>query len=49
MKFNISKCKVVHMGNNNIGFGYELSGEWLLNVGKEKKERKFIKHKPIHW
>ena len=33
MKFNVDKCKVPHMGRNNIEFEYEKEGDWILNTG----------------
>ena len=31
MLFNISKCKVMHIGHNNINFNYEMNGQKLSN------------------
>ena len=36
MEFNCSKCKVLHVGNRNTNFNYELEGSWLENCDKEK-------------
>ena len=29
MKFNVNKCKVIHIGSKNINFQYELNHNWL--------------------
>lgn len=36
MTFNIDKCKVMHLGANNINFSYEMRGNWLNKVTQEK-------------
>ncbi|KAL7631154.1 UNVERIFIED_CONTAM: hypothetical protein RMT77_018543 [Armadillidium vulgare] len=36
MNFNSKKCKVLHVGNSNKGFNYEMNGEWLETVDHEK-------------
>ena len=32
MPFNIDKCKVMHFGNDNYNFEYEINGNWLESV-----------------
>lgn len=36
MEFNISKCKVLHVGRNNQGFNYSMNGEQLPVITQEK-------------
>ena len=36
MKFNLSKCKVLHIGSNNDQVQYEMNGHILESVNKEK-------------
>ena len=36
MKFNVAKCKVMHTGNNNNEFSYEMNGKVLDKVLIEK-------------
>ena len=36
MNFNVGKCKVMHIGNNNLKFGYLMNGEWLDETDCEK-------------
>ena len=36
MEFNVKKCKVMHIGNNNIRFNYEMSENWLDECVIEK-------------
>ena len=36
MSFNISKCKVMHIGNKNPNFTYEMNGQVLETVTEEK-------------
>ena len=36
MSFNISKCKVMHIGNKNPNFTYEMNGHLLETVTEEK-------------
>ena len=36
MYFNVGKCKVMHIGNNNLKFGYLMNGEWLDKCDYEK-------------
>ena len=36
MKFNASKCKVVHFGYNNPKFPYEIQGQVLENSSQER-------------
>ena len=36
MEFNVGKCKVMHIGNNNLKFGYLMNGEWLDECEYEK-------------
>ena len=36
MKFNVSKCKVLHIGTNNDQVQYEMNGHILESVNKEK-------------
>ena len=32
MKFNVDKCKVLHVGRNKIEFEYEMGGDCILNA-----------------
>ena len=32
MEFNVAKCKVMHTGNNNNEFSYEMNGKVLDKV-----------------
>jgi len=36
MKFNMAKCKVLHMGRGNLKHKYRLGGEWLKSSSEEK-------------
>ena len=36
MKFNVSKCKIIHMGKNNPRYEYHIGGERLQSDTKEK-------------
>jgi hypothetical protein len=36
MRFNVDKCKVMHVGHNNMHFEYEMEGKWLKSVEEEK-------------
>ena len=36
MEFNVAKCKVMHKGNNNNEFSYEMNGKVLDKVLIEK-------------
>ena len=36
MKFNVSKCKVVHYGNGNMGYSYSMEGLPVEEVDCEK-------------
>ena len=36
MEFNVKKCKVMHIGNNNIRFNYEMSENWLDECWSER-------------
>ena len=36
MKFNVDKCKVMHVGVKNRNFEYEMDGAWLQKVEQEK-------------
>ena len=36
MKFNVSKCKIIHMGKNNPRYEYHIGGEKLQSDTKEK-------------
>ena len=36
MNFNNKKCKVLHIGHSNKNFSYDMNGEWLEAVDKEK-------------
>ena len=36
MSFNVNKCKVMHLGYNNVNADYFLCGETLINVTEEK-------------
>ena len=36
MDFNVGKCKVMHIGRNNMKFGYLMNGEWLEKCDYEK-------------
>ena len=36
MSFISKKCKVLHMGHSNGNFNYEMQGEWLETVEREK-------------
>ena len=42
MSFNISKCKVMHIGNKNPNFTYEMNGHLLETVAEEKDVGVFI-------
>ena len=35
MKFNIDKCKVIHIGHNNIAFSYQMNGHTLQKAKSE--------------
>jgi len=30
MEFNVAKCKVMHTGNNNNEFSYEMNGKYWI-------------------
>ena len=36
MRFNIPKCKIMHVGTNNPGFKYKMGGIELQEVDEEK-------------
>ena len=36
MKFNVEKCKVMHIGRNNPEYKYSMGGLGLAVVDKEK-------------
>ena len=36
MQFNIAKCKIMHVGNNNPGYKYKMEGQELVEVDEEK-------------
>ena len=36
IEFNVKKCKVMHVGFNNLRFGYEMNGQWLEECEQEK-------------
>ena len=36
MKFNVEKCKVLHIGSNNNQFQYSMNGQQLSTVNEEK-------------
>ena len=36
MKFNINKCKQMHIGRHNLEFGYEMDGKWITKTDQEK-------------
>ena len=36
MKFNIPKCKIMHVGPHNPGYAYTMSGQQLVEVEEEK-------------
>jgi ribonucleases P/MRP protein subunit RPP40 len=36
MSFNVAKCKVLHVGNNNNRFDYRMNGSSLIKVESEK-------------
>ena len=36
MGFNKNKCGVLHVGNKNSDFTYQLEGTWLENIEAEK-------------
>ena len=36
MKFNMTKCKVLHLGQGNPKHRYSLDGEWLKSSSQEK-------------
>ena len=38
MKFNVDKCKVLHIGSSNDRVLYEMNGQTLEAVNKEKKD-----------
>jgi len=37
MKFNVSKCKVMHTGSRNLNYSYSMNGQ-LLNAVREYKD-----------
>ena len=36
MTFNVSKCKVMHIGKKNIKYKYKIMGQELLETTEEK-------------
>ena len=42
MKFNISKCKIIHVGRNNPNYTYHMDGEKLASDTDEKDIRVII-------
>ena len=36
MLFNVDKCKVMHIGNNNIKANYEMNGKLLQEATEER-------------
>ena len=36
MNLNSKKCKVLHIGNSNKKFNYDMNGRWLESGDKEK-------------
>jgi hypothetical protein len=36
MPFNVSKCKVMHIGQRNPGYKYTMSGKKLTAINKER-------------
>ena len=36
MEFNLDKCKVMHIGRNNLQYQYNLNGGWVKSVDEEK-------------
>ena len=36
MQFNVNKCKIMHIGHNNINFNYSMNSQWLDFCEAEK-------------
>ena len=36
MKFNVDKCKVLHMGHNNVNYPYTIDNRQMKGVFEEK-------------
>ena len=45
MKFNLSKCKIMHAGKVKTKHGYKMDGQELSQIDKEKDLVVFIYHK----
>ena len=45
MLFNVSKCKVLHVGRNNPEFAYKMNGVNLQSINEEK-DLGVVVHRP---
>jgi len=47
MKFNKSKCKVLHLGQGNTKYRYRMGGEWIER-SPEEKDLEVLVHKKLN-